>query len=57
MTQPREPLTQRSLQVQTLAGKHRSAALSHFIAFIIDALDSEHARLAAEIGLEPMAFR
>ncbi|WP_038907255.1 LysR family transcriptional regulator [Dickeya oryzae] len=49
-----EPLTQRSLQVQTLAGKHRSAALSHFISFMIDELGREHARLAADIGLEPL---
>lgn len=52
-----EPLTQRSLQVQMQAGKHRSAALSHFITFIIGELDREHARLAAEIGLEPITFR
>ncbi len=51
-----EPLTQRSLQVQTLAGKHRSAALSHFIAFIIAELGREHTRLAADIGLEPHTF-
>ncbi|SLM64084.1 MULTISPECIES: LysR family transcriptional regulator [Dickeya] len=50
-----EPLTQRSLQVQTLAGKHRSAALSHFIRFVAETLAREHAQITASLGLSALS--
>ncbi|WP_192458118.1 LysR family transcriptional regulator [Musicola keenii] len=47
----RNPLTQRTLQIQTMAGKHRSAALNHFIDFVTDELSQENERVMADLSL------
>lgn len=52
-----EPLTQRSLQMQTRTGQHRSAALRHFIRFVADELSNEQAQVTATTGPIPAAER
>lgn len=46
-----EQLNQRTLQLQTQAGRHRSAALSQFIQFSCELLSSEGAAFERDFGL------
>jgi hypothetical protein len=46
-----EQLSQRTLQLQTVAGKRRSAMLSQFIEFVRDELTTEGDVFRTEFGL------
>ncbi|AUH01748.1 LysR family transcriptional regulator [Prodigiosinella confusarubida] len=46
-----EQLGQRTLQVQTMAGKHRSVALSYFIDFLTEELRRESERFLRDVAL------